>query len=241
MSSNAWNYFAFHSVDVLATEERRSRNLRKESGGSRSHITFKTSDMKKIPSIFTAACVAIIGSAGALTIARAAEPQQSGSADYSIGGEPMQLAQAETKDPAKDKQLPKLNLDANGVILHGYDPVAYFKQGKAVKGDPSIKSTYNGAIYEFASEADKADFDASPDKFVPQYGGFCAYSMSRHRARDVDPNNFFIYKGKLYVCTTAQSLKKFKSDPDTNVKKADENWQLYELPSSPGFRRYFGS
>ncbi len=197
--------------------------------------------MKKMQSLLTAACVAAIGSVGALVTAHAAELQQSGSPDYSIGSEPMQLAQADTTDSAKAKHGPLLNLDSNGVILKGYDAVAYIKEGKAVKGNPSIKSTYNGATYLFASESDKADFDASPDKYVPQYGGFCAYSMSRHRVADIDPGAFFVYKGKLYVCTTKRGLKIFSSDPDTNVKKADENWQLYQLPSSPGFRRYFGS
>ena len=198
--------------------------------------------MKKIQSLLTAACVAAIGSVGALVTAHAAELQQSGSTDYSIGSEPMQLAQADTKDPAKAKHGPLLNLDSNGVILSGYDPVAYVKQGKAVKGNPSIKSTYKGATYLFASDSDKADFDASPDNYVPQYGGFCAYSMSRHRVNGkIDPEAFFVYKGKLYVCTTKRGLKVFSSDPDTNIKKADDNWQLYQLPSSPGFNRYFGS
>jgi len=196
--------------------------------------------MKKIPRLFTAACVAAIGSVGATTTAHAAEPLPSGQTDYSIGSEPMQLAQADTKDSAKATTGPKLNLDANGVILKGYDAVAYFKQGKAVKGKPSIRSTYNGATYLFASESDKADFDKSPDKFAPQYGGFCAYSMSKHRASDIDPNVFFVYKGKLYVCTSKTGLKVFSSNPDANIKKADENYQLYELPSSPGFRRYIG-
>jgi YHS domain-containing protein len=232
--------FPLHRNDVLATEEPRSRHLRKERRGWRSHITFETLDMKKIPSLFTAACVAAIGSVGAMMTAHAAEPLQSGQTDYSIGTEPMQLAQADTTDPAKAKTGPKLNLDEKGVILKGYDPVAYFKQGKAVKGKPSIRSTYKGAIYLFASESDKADFDNSPDKFAPQYGGFCAYSMSKHRAADIDPNVFFIYKGKLYVCTNQTGLKVFSSNPDANIKKADDNFQLYELPSSPGFRRYIG-
>jgi YHS domain-containing protein len=196
--------------------------------------------MKKIPSLIMAACVAAIGSVGAMLTAHAAEPLQSGQTDYSIGSEPMRLAQADTTNPAKAKRAPKLNLDAKGVILKGYDPVAYFKQGKAVKGNPSITSTYNGAIYQFASESDKADFDKNPDKFAPQYGGFCAYSMSKHRAADADPNVFFIHNGKLYVCTNEKGLNIFKSDPDVNIKKADENYQLYELPSSPGFRRYIG-
>ena len=59
-----------------------------------------------------------------------------------------------------------------GVILHGYDAVAYFKQHKPVKGNPAIKSSYQGATYLFASEADKADFDKNPTKCVPQYGRF---------------------------------------------------------------------
>jgi YHS domain-containing protein len=223
-------------------EERRVLDLEKVEPRSR-HLCkerFETSDMKKIPNSFTAACVAAIGSVGAVITAHAAEPLQCGQTTYTIASDSMQLAQADTTDSGKAKSGPKLNVDANGVILKGYDPVAYFKQGKAVKGRPSIKSTYNGATYLFASESDKADFDNSPDKFAPQYGGFCAYSMSKHRAKYIDPNVFFIYKGKLYVCTDERGLKVFKSNPDANIKKADDNYQLYELPSSPGFRRYIG-
>jgi YHS domain-containing protein len=86
------------------------------------------------------------------------------------------------------------------VILKGYDPVAYFKQGKAVMGSPFIMSTYNGSTYLFASREDKAEFDKSPAKFEPQYGGYCAYSMSKGERHDIDPKAFHIYKGKLYVC-----------------------------------------
>jgi YHS domain-containing protein len=69
-------------------------------------------------------------------------------------------------------KLKKVRL--NNVILKGYDPVAYFNQGKAVMGNPFITSTYNGATYLFASREDKAEFDKSPAKFEPQYGGYCA-------------------------------------------------------------------
>jgi YHS domain-containing protein len=135
----------------------------------------------------------------------------------------------------------KQNVDKNGLILKGYDPVAYFKQGKPVKGDPSITSKYNGATFYFSSKADKADFDKSPAKYSPQYGGFCASSMSKNRLKDSDPNNFFIYKGKLYVCSSQNAVKQFSSKPEETIPKADKNWQLYELPSSPGFRRELGS
>lgn len=123
---------------------------------------------------------------------------------------------------AKSKASAKLTL--RNVILKGYDPVAYFKQGRAVKGSPSIVSTYHGATYLFASKADKADFDKSPAKFEPQYGGYCANSMAKGRRKDIDPNVFYIYKGKLYVCESAAGLNEFRRSPDANIAKADKNW-----------------
>jgi YHS domain-containing protein len=124
--------------------------------------------------------------------------------------------------PAKSKT--GATLTRNHVILKGYDPVAYFKQGKAVKGNPSIISTYHGATYLFASKADKADFDRSPAKFEPQYGGFCANRMAKGQRKDIDPTVFYIYKGKLYVCSTPAAKKEFLANPDANIAKADKNW-----------------
>jgi YHS domain-containing protein len=120
---------------------------------------------------------------------------------------------------AKSKKIHK-----NNVILKGYDPVAYFKQGKAVRGNPSITSTYKGATYFFASREDKADFDKSPVKFEPQYGGFCANSMAKGERHDVDPKVFRVYKEKLYVCSSPAALKEFSTNLDTNISKADQNW-----------------
>ena len=110
------------------------------------------------------------------------------------------------------------------VMLKGYDPVAYFKQGKAVRGKRSIWSTYNGVSYFFASEANKADFDQNPKKFEPQYGGFCANGLAHGRKHRSDPNVFFIHKGKLYVCETPAAMAEFTSNPDANISRADDNW-----------------
>ena len=119
----------------------------------------------------------------------------------------------------KSQQRAQIN-----VMLKGYDPVAYFKQGKAVRGKRSISSTYNGVTYFFASKADQADFDQNPKKFEPQYGGFCANSMAHGRKSDSDPNVFFIYKGKLYVCSTPAAKAEFTSNPDANISRADKHW-----------------
>jgi YHS domain-containing protein len=118
----------------------------------------------------------------------------------------------------------KLNLDSKGVILKGYDPVAYFVQKKAVKGNPKYQATYQGATYYFASAADLAVFKKGPSKYVPQYGGFCANGMANRKASDIDPSVFFVLKGKLYVCASPDAEKQFHANLQENIKKADKNW-----------------
>jgi YHS domain-containing protein len=80
----------------------------------------------------------------------------------------------------------KVNVDSKGVILKGYDAVAYINEGKPVKGIPEIKSNYQGATYLFASAEDKADFDKDPLKFAPQYGGFCACGIALGVLADIE-------------------------------------------------------
>jgi len=123
-----------------------------------------------------------------------------------------------------EKGAHKLNLDSNGVILKGYDPVAYFTQKKAVKGSSKYQTSYKGAIYYFSSAADLATFKKSPSKYVPQYGGFCANGMANRKASDIDPSVFFVLKGKLYVCASPDAEKEFRSNEAANIKKADQNW-----------------
>src|SRR3984893_12961350 len=133
------------------------------------------------------------------------------------------LAHANTGSAKKTgAKKPVVNVDQNGVILKGYDAVAYFKQKRAVKGDPKYSSTYGGATYYFASSADKATFDKSPAKYAPQYGGYCANAMLKGKLNDIDPNAFLVYNGKLYVCTREPHLKHFRAKPEANVNAADE-------------------
>jgi YHS domain-containing protein len=122
----------------------------------------------------------------------------------------------------------RLNVDSNGVILKGYDPVAYFTRHQAVKGNPAIQIKFGGAIYYFGSVANKIAFSKNPSKYVPQYGGFCAYHLSKGEFKDSDPTAFLIYEGKLYLCSVADSAKEFRSNIDQNIRKADDYW----VPSS---------
>jgi hypothetical protein len=127
---------------------------------------------------------------------------------------------------ASAKAVPKarVDVDSNGVILKGYDPVAYITRHQALKGNPAIQTKFGGAIYHFVSLADKVAFGKNPSRYVPQYGGFCAYHLSKGTLVDSDPSVFFIYKSKLYVCSAPDGVEKFRSNIDENVRKADENW-----------------
>ena len=198
--------------------------------------------MKMIHYSLVATCVAVFAAVDAPPLLMASDAPYSKSAISAMGlNEPL-LAQAEAASSAKSRaKAPVVNVDKNGVILKGYDAVAYFKQKKAVKGDPNYSSSYGGATYYFASADDKNAFDKSPAKYVPQYGGYCAHSMMKRKLKDIDPNVFFVYKDKLYVCSSPKAGKAFYSDPDANIKKADANWQFYSPPSNPGFRRELGS
>ena len=139
------------------------------------------------------------------------------------GNQPILLAQNAAPKEAKSSSV---NVDGKGVILKGYDAVAYFKQGKALKGDPAIESTYQGVTYLFASVANKADFDKNPAKYVPQYGGFCAYGVANEVLSNTeDVKAFTVYKGKLYLCGNQDALKSFKAGINENIAKADAYWK----------------
>ena len=125
---------------------------------------------------------------------------------------------------AKAAPKARVNVDSNGVILKGYDAVAYFTRHQAVKGNPAIQTSFGGATYYFASVADKVAFGKNPSKYVPQYGGFCAYHMSKGKLKDSDPTAFLIYKGKLYVCSGVDTAKEFHSNIDQNIRRADDYW-----------------
>jgi YHS domain-containing protein len=146
------------------------------------------------------------------------------SAEDNVGNEPM-LAQSAA--PKEERSInTTANVDGKGVILKGYDAVAYFKQGKSLKGNPEIASTYRGVTYLFASEANKADFDKDPAKYVPQYGGFCAYGVANGVISGTeDAEAFTVYKGKLYLGGNQDALKSFKANIDDNIRNGDAYWR----------------
>lgn len=127
-----------------------------------------------------------------------------------------------------NKQLAHFNLE-NKVALQGYDPVAYFKQGKAVKGKRELTATYEGATYNFSIAVNKEYFLRNPLRYQPQFGGWCAYAMGFSGEKvAINPETFKIVDGKLYLFYNAffnNTLKSWNKDEANLKAKAAINWK----------------
>ncbi|MEO6315738.1 MAG: YHS domain-containing (seleno)protein [Chitinophagaceae bacterium] len=112
---------------------------------------------------------------------------------------------------------------AEGAI-HGYDPVAYFKESKAVKGDKKYSFTWNTATWYFANPENLEAFKATPEKFAPQYGGYCAYGLADGHKAPTDPEAWLIADGKLYLNYNKNVQAMWKKKQSAYIETADKNW-----------------
>ena len=117
-----------------------------------------------------------------------------------------------------------LNLDKTGVAIQGYDPVAFFTDNKPVKGDPKILVKQDGAVYFFASKEHKELFKADPAKYEPEFGGYCAYGVSRNKLVEIDVDAFQIVDGKLLLQYSKGVRDNFNEDKAGNLARAKANW-----------------
>ena len=117
-----------------------------------------------------------------------------------------------------------MNANANDIAISGYDTVAYFTNGKAVEGSHKFSATYKNAIYQFSSAEHRDLFRSNPEKYAPQFGGFCAMGVALERKLDVDPQAFKIVDGKLYLNLNPAVQKKWLSDVPGNIGTALDNW-----------------
>ena len=119
-----------------------------------------------------------------------------------------------------------VNLDGKGVIIEGYDPVAYFTDNKALKGEQQFSAQYKSAVYWFASAEHAALFKQDPARYAPQYGAFCGYAVSIGKLRPVDPMIYQIVNGRLILQHTQEAYDLFNKDLVASTAKADKNWPL---------------
>lgn len=114
--------------------------------------------------------------------------------------------------------------EKDGVAIRGHDPVAYFKDGKPVKGSTEHRVEHKGSTFLFASKANRDAFAAEPDKYAPQYGGFCAFGTAGGYKAAVDPAAFTVVNGKLYLNYNRDVQKQWRADVPGFVGKADRQW-----------------
>ncbi|CUH51151.1 YHS domain-containing (seleno)protein [Shimia marina] len=125
----------------------------------------------------------------------------------------------------------ELNASSTGLAMQGYDPVAYFTEGAPTKGDYRISSVYNDATYRFASEEHKAAFDADPEAYLPQYGGYCAFGAAMGFKFDGDPEYWKIVDGELFLNLSKDIQQRWEEDVPGLIARADDNWVNIETKS----------
>ena len=108
--------------------------------------------------------------------------------------------------------------------IKGYDTVAYFTVGKPVEGSDDYRMEYKGATWLFSSQENLDLFKADPEKYAPQYGGYCAYAVANNTTASIKPELFTIYEGKLYLNYSQSINEKWTTNKEAFIHDADKNW-----------------
>ena len=112
----------------------------------------------------------------------------------------------------------------DGSALRGYDPVSYFDDGQPTKGSPEFSYVYKGSKFTFATRDHQRQFAANPEKYAPQYGGFCAYGTSNGYKVSTQPDAFKVVDGKLYLNYDRKVQEIWSKDVPGNIARANEKW-----------------
>ena len=110
------------------------------------------------------------------------------------------------------------------VAIEGTDPVTYFTEKKAVKGSSEYSHRWNGAKWRFKNAANRDAFAAEPEKYAPQFGGYCAWAVSRGYTASIDPEAWTVHKGKLYLNYSKGVQDEWAKDIPGNIAKGENNW-----------------
>jgi len=112
------------------------------------------------------------------------------------------------------------------VAIRGYDPVAYFTEGRPVEGEESFRAEHDGAVWHFASAANRDAFVAAPESYAPQYGGYCAYAVSEGYTASIDPDAWRVVDGKLYLNYSKSIQRRWEKNSSERIVIGDRNWPL---------------
>lgn len=126
--------------------------------------------------------------------------------------------------PALAAEDPIFTGPFSSVAIRGTDPVAYVREGRAVEGSPDHALEWLGAMWRFASEANLAAFRAEPERYVPQYGGYCAWAVANGYTASIDPEAWTIHEDRLYLNYSLSVQARWAEDIPGNVERANQNW-----------------
>ena len=112
----------------------------------------------------------------------------------------------------------------SGKAIRGYDPVAYFTENKPVKGTEKFVYNWNNADWYFSSQKNLELFKVAPEKYAPQYGGYCAYGLSEGHKAPTDADAWTVVSGKLYLNYNLDVKKEWSKNRSQRIEKADANW-----------------
>ena len=121
-----------------------------------------------------------------------------------------------------------LNTDGDGLALRGFDAVAYFAVDNAVKGNAKYEYVWNGAKWLFSSEENMKMFQANPEAYAPQFGGYCSYAVSEGYTADGDPEAWKVVDGKLYLNYNKNVRQKWEQNQSERIEKGSANWKEFK-------------
>jgi hypothetical protein len=127
------------------------------------------------------------------------------------------------------KEEATMSIGEGGLAIKGYDTVAYFTDSKATAGKKEFQYTWRDAKWEFTSAEHRAMFIASPEKYAPQFGAFCALGVSMEAAVQVDPEAWTIVDGKLYLNYNLEFRDKWRASKEEKIVKANAVWSPHVL------------
>lgn len=126
--------------------------------------------------------------------------------------------------PAAAKPAPPVSANAAGVAIGGYDATAYFIQGRPVKGSAAHQLKWKGASWRFATAKARAMFAAAPERYAPQFGGYCAWAISQNYIAPGDGTQWKIVDGKLYLNLNARAKQLWEADQADAIIRGHTNW-----------------
>jgi hypothetical protein len=148
------------------------------------------------------------------------------------------IAAALVSIPAAAAPAPAVYVSSGDLAAQGYDPVAFFTEGRPVKGSATHQLEWSGAKWRFASAQSLAAFKADPARYAPQFGGYCAWAVSQHYLAPGDPNFWKIVNGKLYLNANGRAKQLWEADQASAIARGHANWPavLTDNQDSPGGR-----